>query len=73
MSKPSTPAQRDKNERRRRVRSDLARQLAARLREADDGYLVVQYEPQRGTLIVQHAHDGLWHVRLGVTRVEVTK
>ena len=73
MSKPTTPAQREKRERRRRVRSDLTRQLVARIREADDGYAVVAWEPDQGAIVVLHAHDGLWRVRLGVTAVEVMK
>ena len=73
MSKPTTPAQRAKRERRRRVRSDLTRQLVTRIRAADDGYTVVAWEPDRGAIVVLHAHDGLWRVRLAVTPVGVTQ
>lgn len=73
MSKPTTPAQRDMRERRRRVRSDLTWQIVTRIRLANDGYKIVQFDPGAGTILVRHSHDGMWNVRIGVTRAEVTR
>lgn len=70
MSKPTTPAQREMRERRRRVRSDLTWQIVTRIRLSDDGYKIVQFDPVSGSIVVRHAHDGFWNVRVGVTRAE---